>query len=1399
MNRDMSASAFNPEFAFENVNMRLATNEGNTMMSWVNERGTKEMVLHIDTKPWETESSDSKYESIIKGTVIGTAVINHKLVLFTTDGTGSTTCDSIYVLEISKDNRYDLTGMVLFRGNIGLDKKYPIETLVSYESENIQKVYWTDNKNQPRVVNIVPSRSTETGYYNNNSFDFIQELQLKEWVTVSKMYGSGEFPAGVIQYAFTYYNKYRQETNIFYTTPLYYISYSDRGGAPDDKIANSFKIVVSNLDNNFEYLRIYSILRTSKDGTPFTKRVQDIEIIGKDFVTFIDNGLLGESIDPTELLYKGGDEIIVKTMEQKDGTLFLGNITTKKFPLEIKSTILSQNGVSEENPLANDNVSCHAVRRSYSLVSSPPFTYLNTLDGIGYDGASSFKAGEYYRLGVQFQYKNGKWSEPCWIGDKQCYAFPSNEKESLRLLSVPQFTYVLKDVFSQLFSQGYRRVRPVFAVPNSQGKTIICQGIGAPTVCRFTDRENTFTDQKETLYGSASWLFRTPIYDKGEDYKLPNALYQYKQGGYVLWNGTSNLNEHFIIPYQKKFLSSKLSVLAPYYNSTEIMGFSGFSGFGETDFNIDDLLFTINSPDIEFNEELHSSAYGDCSIFRIGKTIFEKTYGDIDIQTSSSPIGTSSGGFIHKSIETLGFAALISGEYYNDYIVDDTSEAPTYGPYKEGSENAINFPVYMWHKNGSLNNDVTRGGRSAVLLKKRISNYRLGGLSTYYPIWRTEADYNMNVYDAQLFSSDDLSIIKVNGHTYMGNMDKMLVPGPSPYYYTRTTIGWDNTRTITLYKIGVSDDTNTTGTPLGIWRLDTNSDNKAAWTQISTEVGNYVKGLALWREGISMKYKSTPHIVAQMPPAAGTGKNIYKDLSTGEVQLLEVVRPYDKDKFFGGTSEEVLKELSWIPCGPPRSFTADTKHVGIDFKWGDSYFQRWECLKTYPYTSEDVNQVIEIASFMVETRVNIDGRYDRNRSQTSNLNATPRNFNLINPVYSQMNNFFSYKMLDSDAYKNVDYPNTITWTKAKESGASVDLWTNITLASTLELDGNKGEINKLTRFNNQLLAFQDGGISQVLYNEQTQITTTEGVPLEISNSEKVQGKRYFSDTVGCSNKWSIVQTPSGIYFMDSNDKSIYLFNGQLVNLSTQGGFNAWAKQNIPSSSVEWNPEDFDNFVAYYDRLNQDVLFVGKDTVLAYSEKFNCFTSFYDYEGASYLNSIDDVEIWVKGNKLWKHQAGNYCNFFGIDKPFSMTLIGNQEPQVDKMFTNMEFRACVEGEGTYEQSSGKFSSLLPFDTLEVWNEYQHGLLALTNRDSNYKFNHSHTEGEAFLNRKFRMWRCDIPRDNAPVDSTTENKMGIKRFKARPLDRIRNPWAYLKLKKDKSEGKTEVHDIMVSYFG
>ena len=247
MNRDLSVSAFNPEFAFENRNLRLGTNDANTMMSWVNERGTLALSLR-NVEYWTKKKPNTDYELrtyedpgdsswthheentedvVIIGTPIGTAVINHRLVLFTTDTLHDH--DYIYVLWYLDSSQEAMYCKMLF-GNenvsLGFSVDHPIETLVSYESESIQKVYWTDGINQPRLINIEGRISAG----NSTQFDFVPTLQLQEDIAVRKMLGaSGMFAPGVIQYAFTYYNKNGQESNIFYVSPLQYISYRDKG------------------------------------------------------------------------------------------------------------------------------------------------------------------------------------------------------------------------------------------------------------------------------------------------------------------------------------------------------------------------------------------------------------------------------------------------------------------------------------------------------------------------------------------------------------------------------------------------------------------------------------------------------------------------------------------------------------------------------------------------------------------------------------------------------------------------------------------------------------------------------------------------------------------------------------------------------------------------------------------------------------------------------------------------------------------------------------------------------------------------------------------------------------------------------------------------------------------
>ena len=1113
--------------------------------------------------------------------------------------------------------------------------------------------------------------------------------------------------------------------------------------------------------------------------------------------------------------------------------------------------------INDKYPLITSNIKYSLAKRPFTVISKDPLCYLNTLscgEDKDYEGASTFKGGEYYRLGLQFQYKNGKWSEPCWIGDAHNDKYPRqiaqrdpDSDENYDVLEYPEFVYTLHDddgqgetnIFKILYDNGYRKVRPVFVVPKMSDRTVLCQGVGCPSVYRNMDRyvKGDKDENKEggKLYAQSSWLFRA--YTSVEDLRDPSIGIGKNTNAK---NGGGKISFESAVGLYSIFEDDALSEKSYRLRSTEIMGVYD----DDSKFRVDDCFITLHSPDLIFDSSFHSMDFESCKLSQVGYVNLDKTFGDIDIQTSTPSIGPNTTGFEHRNIITDGAASLIAGPFFNDYLAHEKDGG--YTAYNTGALSPY-FPVFMWHKNGSLNNDINRAGRSADLLKKVISNYRWGDYTSYYSniLDTKEREYTPITYDEysmQVFDNDELSIIKVDNKVYEGNINTLLTPSqPSPFYIIGSPFRTTNTDTNYVdffteprYKAmlenpwNVSNDENWIHDHSGIYEWQYHEDsNEWCWQRLGITdsddgIGNWAKGVLQWRESVSMKYKSTPHIAAKI------NESIYPTYMYSEdegeswevkyiddaLSVIEVTREYKKDTIFGGTTDEALQTATWIPCGPAVTIlNKDQGDLDIYFKWGDTFFQRFDCLKTYPFTSEDKNQVVEIASFMCETRVNLDGRYDRGRGQTSNLYATPENYNLINPVYSQMDNFFNYKILSKEDYDSTDYPNVVTWTKTKTNGADVDLWTNITMANTLELDGDKGEITKLIRLNNQLLAFQDSGISQILYNENTQISTTEGVPIEIANSQKVQGKRYLSDTVGCSNKWSMAQTPYGIYFMDSNEKSIYLFNGQLDNLSTAKGFNSWAKQNIPPSEVRWNPRDFENFVAHYDKLNQEVLFVNKETALAYSEKFGCFTSFYDYGGVPFFNNFDDIGVWscIDGETtgLYQHQAGEYCKFFGNNKPFSMTLVANQEPQLDKIFTNLEFRSCVDEDGTYGNNN-KFTALLPFDSVEVWDEYQHGILSLSNRNASGNTREplsSHGGSKGILARKFRIWRCDIPRDNAPIDASTERLLGITRLsdKPRALDRIRNPWMYLKLKKEaeanvtKSLNKTEVHDIMVTYFG
>lgn len=772
MQKDIAISKHPSKYLFDARNIRLTQREdGSTLFAITNEKGTEDTELEIN------------------GIYLGHCVLNQYLVVFSKDVYSGD--DHIERFDLSKD---PVEKKSLYDDPLNFSLEHPIEAIGSYENEDVQKVYWTDGYNQPRVINIMNTVDGPEDYAPTDTyFDFVNTLKLEEEVEVQKMFGNnGMFAPGVIQYAFTYYHKYGQESNIFYTTPLYYISFRDRGASPEDKVVeNAFKITVKHIDSNFEYLRIYSIQRTSINGTPIVKRVQDISLkdIENDTVSFIDTGTTGDTVDPTELLYKGGEGITAGTIEQKDNTLFLGDIKLEREPMmldtedihDIKLSLSS--GVRYIRPIniSQGNYIYDNQLTAYESDSTGATTTVST-------PCAGFKRGDYYRLGVQFQHETGKWSDPIFLEDVQEENAPNvhvNNTTNIRTISLPCFTgtinsTIIGDESSGLLSLGYRKVRPVVVYPELQDRLTICQGVVNPTM--YTNRHRQ-TDKD--LWAQASWFFRA--YNIGGDVDTNGAAMPISNGS-LLYTGTEDnafLDKIRLVEIQGDFWDED--------NISENIPSSKFI--------VDNNFLTFNSPELVFNDDYKVVDYSGFVGRKVGHVTIGNTMSDIDIQTETPTISSNATGFVHKSFLHNGNHGIISGLFYEDFVVDDDGDGNKDIRSYRLENSPVKWMVYLWNKSGSLNNDIERpadaGTRTAVLKKKVISNLR-------YATTEWENSVSIIANGISLFDSDQLSILKLkrgnDNAIYMGNIDTLLMPENSDgmyFAFAGNTVKADNNEVYT--------------------------------------------------------------------------------------------------------------------------------------------------------------------------------------------------------------------------------------------------------------------------------------------------------------------------------------------------------------------------------------------------------------------------------------------------------------------------------------------------------------------------------------------------------------------------------------------------------------------------
>ena len=853
---------------------------------------------------------------------------------------------------------------------------------------------------------------------------------------------------------------------------------------------------------------------------------------------------------------------------------------------------------------------------------------------------------------------------------------------------------------------------------------------------------------------------------------------------------------------------------------------------------IDENVITLDSPELQYEAVSFDNADYNFRIVGIAKMTSVISDYTVDAARSSVPGESLDRQSFSGTIESRNgnISGLIAWPLWKEYGLQISPTAAlgnkplaerTPDDYIGDSGKVVRYWLYMWQHSGVISgySKVSEDDNISysVLDRKVFANLRYSYNTVYLNTPAELAVSGLRCVNELSHSYHNLRIGTQNSYTekyYTGDVNLMLsMPGSVRYPLLFSDGSPDST---VMDMTADSESANFASSAPVLLEFRTNSHAVLSLATSDTDTG-YVQTILprfIGEEPLSIPVTDTTnHITGALLPwidfDLDSGSYPFKNYGVVQQQLTftanhaladtlnvdndqylfigEIYKDYGEgaaDTRYGGISLSAVKNNRFIAAGPQYNIASLTNDY-IFGNQGDTFFQRWDCLRTKPYSSDTPNGVIDITSVMLETHINLDGRSDLQRGITELASINTAQFGMLNKVYSQMNNFSVSHDLD-DEFNTDSYRSALTWTMQKKDMADIDEWTHITLASTLKLDADKGICRAIRRFQNTLVAFQDRAISEILFNSRTQLSTQDGVPVEIGNSGKVDGKRYITNKYGCLNKWSIVEGKAALYFVDNINKAFCAFNGNIDNLSSKLGFSVWFKNS--NSTEPWRPDLFNNVVSFYDRLHSDVYLVRANVdnpelpALVYNETLGRFTSFFNYSDVPMMANVEDRFISFYGNTLWLQNEGVYGEFFGEQYPFSVQYRVTPDSYGDKIWTNVEYRADFYRvldsdidkypvESDFTDDVGIYQPDETFDHMRFWNEYQ-----TTPTDESYL---------PKIEKKFRVWRVIIPR----AVKTTKNKFG--------LDRIRNPWLNLLFSKKavaagEKQDLMQLHDITVKYF-
>jgi hypothetical protein len=1196
MNKDMAADTLPNSLYLDAVDIRITTSNGDSIGAWTNIKGNIEAFTipisgSFNSNPWTAVNPE----------IIGYTTIRNRIVLFVADDSDSK--GWIYDVQYDPTTREILPGFPVlkyYNPLLKFSKNHPIEALGRFESNCVQKVYWTDYENFLRSLNLEEDDLTT---FPLGQIDIYPDVTFKQPI-VNIITGGGNLTSGAYQIAYRLTTLDGKQTLISPPSNMIHIVANSEneiqsarytGNPTPVNTGKSMSIEIDTSDyGDFEILEIISIYHSTIIATPDILSVQNVTIAQQSSITYIFTG--GEqSSFPIELFEFTLKNLAVKTpktITQKDSSLVISNIKSGQISIQ---------------DLLADNESFSALTKRYNTASTPTAPTLVDAFNEVYNKDAHWNAD--WHTNGQYKYKSNGTTlggegpnisykfhlEPFTLDGSATAGFAN-------VANVPfGFSYDSHDL------QDGVGVYPNFTYPNNASPLI-------------------------------SGLLRG--YKRGETYRFGIIFYTNKgEASYVEYIGDikfpdiSDINDEDTINHSDfagiKYFPISLDNAE---FGTRTIGFSLGIQFTLDFSTCPSLLDQIQSYQIvrvrRTTKDRRRLAQGSIKGFWLNTITEAPNNSNFDLMVD----GNSNVLHLYPAYPKItGDGFLLEGNNASFAMLEDFEGA---GPVTPSGVEIYEDYLIKGQYLGFYTPEISYGQTDIIATASSLSNNpcllitgaynRLGAGTSETPQDLTNENLGeeCTIVRQTIRSTLPISfhsienIKKWKGVKYLSMKDSVsyneAVAGPFSGYYLRNYYAIDD---YTEASTSPGPDLNDPQGNLGSGTSNVPEISKAG-TSIIGEVGkisiDFLTGAAITPAATDyfnpVNFVLKDRFLTVLPAAA-------KGACTPVVDLL-----IPRVEIYGGFSQFALETNIFIPASPVISksaltpivfggdtfinmFTLQTRMVELNtafYKIGvtKAYVQSISHTQVFPQESAINLDIDHGASLRRGAKYTVSGLelpvLKQETGNTSTDYGKDVNMYRYNTVYSKLSRELNFFVKPEGQPKCLLNDVRTFLSNVKQNGETVDSWTKFGINSYYDVD-DYGPINKILNFKDSVFFFQDKGIGVFSINRAAVTTTDDGIPLELGTGEGFGKHQYISKIAGSIHQWGVRATEHGIYIFDAIHRKINVIQDSINPISEIKGIHSWL-QKLPNDLFIRKEHGGDNPILRkgvtigVDPINDEVIF-----------------------------------------------------------------------------------------------------------------------------------------------------------------------------------------------------------------